>query len=153
MKTFTLYLKFFIFLLLIWIFHCFYNYDSSKSLVNKDKLQTKIGLKHERTLAEVDISEKKSSYIDKHTEHYTSGDMDIRLDEMVYLIGMYFKCYNANIKKDHAIDAFFKEENKMIYKCRDKILNAYRNIILSLMELEAFNGLISIVLGMKKEKN
>ncbi|CRG95518.1 fam-g protein [Plasmodium gallinaceum] len=98
MKTFTLCLKIFTFLLLIWIFPFFYKYDSSKSLIHNDNLQTKIGLKHERMLAGGDISEKKSSYIEEDIENYTSGDMDTRLDELVYLMDMYIKWYNTNIR-------------------------------------------------------
>ncbi|CRG95478.1 fam-g protein [Plasmodium gallinaceum] len=139
MKSFTLYLKIFTFLHLIWIFHCFYKYDSSKSLINRDTLQTEIGLKHERMLAEGDISEKKSSYIEKDIEHYTSGDMEIIPDELIYLMDMYIKCYYANIKLDYEISVFFNEENEIIYKCRDKILNAYRKNIKEDSHVEFFN--------------
>ncbi|CRG97171.1 fam-g protein [Plasmodium gallinaceum] len=136
MKTFTLYLKIFTFLLLIWIFHCFYNYDSSKSLINKDTLQKKIGLKHERMLAEGDISDKKSAYFKKRVEHYPSDEKEIFLCELVLLMDMYFKCYNANIMSNIVQDVLFKKENEMRYKCRDKILNAYRNNISIEKELE-----------------
>ncbi|CRG94073.1 fam-g protein [Plasmodium gallinaceum] len=61
MKTFTLYSKIFTFLFIIWIFHCFYNYDYSRSLIDKDALQMKNWLKNERTLAEVGILEKEQN--------------------------------------------------------------------------------------------
>ncbi|CRG96022.1 fam-g protein [Plasmodium gallinaceum] len=146
MKTFTLYLKIFTFLLLIWIFHCFYNYDSNKSLINRDILQTKIGLKHKRMLADGDKSEKKSSYIKKRVEYYPSGDMEIELYELVHLMDMYFKFYNANILSRYVEEVLFKKENEMRYKCRDKILNAYRKNISVERVLESFNCLISVVL-------
>ncbi|CRG97980.1 fam-g protein [Plasmodium gallinaceum] len=62
MKTLTLYLKITIFLLLIWMYHCFYNCDSNKTLVDKNILQTKNKLKYERLLTEGDIAGKKQSY-------------------------------------------------------------------------------------------
>ncbi|CRG95495.1 fam-g protein [Plasmodium gallinaceum] len=129
MKTFTLYLKIFTFLHLIWIFPFFYKYDSSKSLINRDTLQTKIGLKHERILAEGDISEEKSSYIKNLVEHYPSGEEEMRLYEFVHLMDMYIKCYIANIVSNIVQEVLFKKANEMRYKCRDKILNAYRNNI------------------------
>ncbi|CRG97986.1 fam-g protein [Plasmodium gallinaceum] len=129
MKTFTLYLKIFTFLLLIWIFPSFYKYDSSKSLINRDTLQTRIGLKHERMLAEDDISEEKSYYIKKRVEHYPSGEEEMILHELFHLMDIYFTCYNANIKSDFEIEVFLKKENEMRNKCRDKILNTYRNNI------------------------
>ncbi|CRG98225.1 fam-g protein [Plasmodium gallinaceum] len=129
MKTFTLYLKIFAFLLLIWIFPFLYNYDSSKSLINKDTLQKKIRLKHERMLAEGDISEKNSSYIKELVEHYTSGEVMMSHVDLVYLMGMYIKCYIANIVSNIEDNVLLNEENKMRYKCSDKILNAYRNNI------------------------
>ncbi|CRG96549.1 fam-g protein [Plasmodium gallinaceum] len=136
MKTFTLYLKIFTFLLLLWIFHYFYNDDSSKSLINKDTSQTKIGLKHKRMLAEGDKSEKNSSYIKKLVEHYPSGEIEISREDFVYLIQSYIKCYNANIKTNDVDQVKFNEENEMIYKCRDKILDSYINNISEEIELE-----------------
>ncbi|CRG96547.1 fam-g protein [Plasmodium gallinaceum] len=129
MKTFILYLKIFTFILLIWIFPFLYNDDSSKSMINRDILQTKIGLKHERMLAEGDISEKNSSYIKKLVEHYPSGEVEMTQENLVYLIDMFIKCYNANIKTNIADNVLLNEENEMRYKCSDKILNAYRNNI------------------------
>ncbi|CRG97987.1 fam-g protein [Plasmodium gallinaceum] len=61
MKIFTLCLKIFTFFILTWIFHCFYNYDSSRSLINKDTMQIKNKLKNERLLAEVGVLEKKQT--------------------------------------------------------------------------------------------
>ncbi|CRG95519.1 fam-g protein [Plasmodium gallinaceum] len=61
MKTLTLYLKISTFLLFIWIYQCFYNCDSYKTLVDKNILQTKNELKYERVLTEGDIAEKKKT--------------------------------------------------------------------------------------------
>ncbi|CRG94485.1 fam-g protein [Plasmodium gallinaceum] len=61
MKTLTLYLKITIFLLLIWMFQCFYNYDSYKTLIDKNIFQTKNELKYERALAEGDIAGKEQT--------------------------------------------------------------------------------------------
>ncbi|CRG93070.1 fam-g protein [Plasmodium gallinaceum] len=138
MKTFTLYLKIFTFLLLIWIFHCLYNYDSSKSLINRDTLQAKIGLKHERMLAEGDISDKKSAYFKKRVEHYPSGEKEFLLHELVHLMYMYIECYNANIKTNIVDNVLLNEENEIRYICRNKILNAYRNNISEERRLEEF---------------
>ncbi|CRG95515.1 fam-g protein [Plasmodium gallinaceum] len=129
MKTFTLYFKIFTFLLLIWIFHCLYNYDSNKSLINRDTSETKIGLKHERMLAEGDKSKKKSSYIKKSVDYYPSGEVDMIIREFIHLMDMYFKCYNANIKTNIVDNVLLNEENEVRYICRNKILNAYRNNI------------------------
>ncbi|CRG96055.1 fam-g protein [Plasmodium gallinaceum] len=52
MKTLTLYLKITTFLLLIWMYQCFYNCDSYKTLIDKYILQTKNKLKYERILTE-----------------------------------------------------------------------------------------------------
>ncbi|CRG94495.1 fam-g protein [Plasmodium gallinaceum] len=134
MKTFTLCLKIFTFLLLIWIFPFFYKYDSSKSLINKVTLETKIGVKHERTLAEVEISEKKSSYIKKRVKHHPSDEKEIRREYLVYLMDIYITYYSANIITN-IVEVLLKEENEMIYKYRDKILNAYRNNISTEMQI------------------
>ncbi|CRG96009.1 fam-g protein, partial [Plasmodium gallinaceum] len=106
-----------------------------KSLINRDTLQAKIGLKHERMLAEADISEKKSSYIRKRVEEYPSGEMNIGNNELIHLMDMYLKCYNANSMATY-VEVLFKVENEMRYKCRDKILNAYRNNISYEIEIE-----------------
>ncbi|CRG96920.1 fam-g protein [Plasmodium gallinaceum] len=127
MKTFTLYFKVFTFILLIWIFPFFYKYDSTKSLINRDTLQTKIGLKHERVLAEGDKSEKKSSSIEILIDRYPSNEIEMRHVDLVYLMDMYIKCYIANIVSNIVQEILFKKANEMRYKCGDKILNAYRN--------------------------
>ncbi|CRG96076.1 fam-g protein [Plasmodium gallinaceum] len=62
MKTLTLYLKITTFLLLIWMYQCFYNCDSYKTLIDKNILQKKNELKYERVLAEGDIAGKKRTY-------------------------------------------------------------------------------------------
>ncbi|CRG97789.1 fam-g protein [Plasmodium gallinaceum] len=61
MKIFTLCLNIFTFFILTWKIHCFYNYDSSRSLINKDTMQMKNKLKHERLLAEVGVLEEKQT--------------------------------------------------------------------------------------------
>ncbi|CRG94483.1 fam-g protein [Plasmodium gallinaceum] len=61
MKTLTLYLKITTFLLLIWMYQCFYNCDSYRTLIDKNILQTKNELKHERVLTEGDIEGKKQT--------------------------------------------------------------------------------------------
>ncbi|CRG94491.1 fam-g protein [Plasmodium gallinaceum] len=62
MKTLILYLKITTFLLLIWIYQCFYNCDSYKTLIDKNILQTKNELKYERVLTEGDIEAKRQAY-------------------------------------------------------------------------------------------
>ncbi|CRG97988.1 fam-g protein [Plasmodium gallinaceum] len=62
MKTFTLYFKITTFLLLIWMYQCFYNCDSYKTLIDKNKLQTENELKYERVLTEGNIPGKKQTY-------------------------------------------------------------------------------------------
>ncbi|CRG95471.1 fam-g protein [Plasmodium gallinaceum] len=61
MKTLILYLKITSFLLLIWMYQCFYNCDSYKTLIDKNRLQIKNELKYERVLAEGDIAGKKQT--------------------------------------------------------------------------------------------
>ncbi|CRG95507.1 fam-g protein [Plasmodium gallinaceum] len=139
MKTFTLCLKIFTFLLLIWIFPFFYKYDSSKSLINRDTLQTKIGVKHKRILAEGDKSEKKSSSFETFIDSYPSSEIEMRYVDLVYLMDMYIKCYIANIKSFCVDEVLFNEENEMRYKCRNKILNAYRNNFIDDLCEDCFN--------------
>ncbi|CRG94484.1 fam-g protein [Plasmodium gallinaceum] len=62
MKTLTLYLKITTFLLLIWMYQCFFNCDSYKTLIDKNIMQTKNKLKYERVLSEGDIAGKKQTY-------------------------------------------------------------------------------------------
>ncbi|CRG95467.1 fam-g protein [Plasmodium gallinaceum] len=64
MKTLTLYLKITTFLILIWIYQCFYNYDSYKTLIDKNRLQIKYELKYERVLTEGDIAGEKQTKVD-----------------------------------------------------------------------------------------
>ncbi|CRG95465.1 fam-g protein [Plasmodium gallinaceum] len=61
MKTLTLYLKITTFLLLIWMYECFYNCDSYKTLIDKNILQIKNVLKYERVLTEGDIAGEKQT--------------------------------------------------------------------------------------------
>ncbi|CRG97402.1 fam-g protein [Plasmodium gallinaceum] len=129
MKTFTLYLKIFTFFL-IWIFHCFYNYDFSSCFFYKDTLQMKNRLKDERMLTEGGILEKKQTCIKKSLEHYPSSEGEFNIREFVYLMDMFIKCYSNIILSRSQEHVLFKEENEMRYKCRDKILNAYRNNII-----------------------
>ncbi|CRG96915.1 fam-g protein [Plasmodium gallinaceum] len=62
MKTLTLYLKITTFLLLIWMYQCFYNCNYYKTLIDKNTLQTKHELKYERVLTEGDIAGKIQTY-------------------------------------------------------------------------------------------
>ncbi|CRG97989.1 fam-g protein [Plasmodium gallinaceum] len=62
MKTLTLYLKITTFLLFIWMYQCFFNCDSYKTLIDKSILKTKNELKYERVLTEGDTSGKKQPY-------------------------------------------------------------------------------------------
>ncbi|CRG94498.1 fam-g protein [Plasmodium gallinaceum] len=55
MKSLTLYLKITTFLLLIWMYQCFYNCYSYITLTGKNILETKNELKYERVLTEGDI--------------------------------------------------------------------------------------------------
>ncbi|CRG94494.1 fam-g protein [Plasmodium gallinaceum] len=61
MKTLTSYLKITTFLLLIWMYQCFYNCHSHKILIDKNILQTKNELKYERILTEGNTEEKKQT--------------------------------------------------------------------------------------------
>ncbi|CRG96078.1 fam-g protein [Plasmodium gallinaceum] len=62
MKTLNLYLKISTFLLFIWIYQCFYNSDSYKTLIDENILQTINELKYERILTEGNIEGKKQTY-------------------------------------------------------------------------------------------
>ncbi|CRG94490.1 fam-g protein [Plasmodium gallinaceum] len=62
MKTLILYLKITTFLLLIWMYQCFYNCDSYKTLIDKNILQTKNKIIYERVLTEGDIAGEKQTY-------------------------------------------------------------------------------------------
>ncbi|CRG96552.1 fam-g protein [Plasmodium gallinaceum] len=62
MKTLTLYFKITTFLLLIWMYQCFHNCDTYKTLIDKNILQTKNELKYERVLTEGDIAAKRQAY-------------------------------------------------------------------------------------------
>ncbi|CRG94493.1 fam-g protein [Plasmodium gallinaceum] len=68
MKTLTLYLKITTFLLLIWMYQCFYNCDSYKTLIDKNIFQTKNKLKYERVLSEDNIPLKKETYSEECLE-------------------------------------------------------------------------------------
>ncbi|CRG95466.1 fam-g protein [Plasmodium gallinaceum] len=62
MKTLTLYLTITTLLLLIWMYQCFYDCDSYKTLIDQNILQTKNKLKYERALTEGDIAGKMQTY-------------------------------------------------------------------------------------------
>ncbi|CRG96053.1 fam-g protein [Plasmodium gallinaceum] len=62
MRTLTLYLKITTFLLLIWMYQCFYNCYSYKTWIDKNILETKNELKYERLLTEGDIEGEKHNY-------------------------------------------------------------------------------------------
>ncbi|CRG94489.1 fam-g protein [Plasmodium gallinaceum] len=68
MKILTLYLKITTFLLLIWMFQCFYNCYSYKTLIDKNISQTKNELKYERVLTEGDIADEKQNYAEGSLE-------------------------------------------------------------------------------------
>ncbi|CRG94482.1 fam-g protein [Plasmodium gallinaceum] len=63
MKSITLYLKITTFFLLIWMYQCFFNCDSYKTLIDKNIPQAKNELKNERVLTEGDISGIKRTYV------------------------------------------------------------------------------------------
>ncbi|CRG95498.1 fam-g protein [Plasmodium gallinaceum] len=125
MKTFTLRLKIFTFLLLIWIFHCFYSYDSIRSLIYKDTLQIKNRLKDGRMLAEGGMLKKKQTCIKEHSEHYLYDEKDNKEDKLVYLKNMYNIWYNVIILS--MCELLSIKKNEMANKCRDKLLNVHRN--------------------------
>ncbi|CRG97406.1 fam-g protein [Plasmodium gallinaceum] len=68
MKSLILYLKITTFLLLIWMYQCFYNCDCNKSFIDKNILQTKNKLKYERVLTEGDIAGKMQTYSEGYLE-------------------------------------------------------------------------------------
>ncbi|CRG94506.1 fam-g protein [Plasmodium gallinaceum] len=124
MKTFTLCLKIFIFLLLIWIFHCFYNYDFNRSLNYKDTLQIKNRLKDERMLAESGILKKKQTCIKERLEHYPSSEKNNKYDVLVYFKNIYNIWYNAIILS--ICELLSKKNDEMIKKCQVKEVDALR---------------------------
>ncbi|CRG96075.1 fam-g protein [Plasmodium gallinaceum] len=68
MKTLTLYLKITTFLLLIWMYQCFYNCYTYKTLIDKKRLQIKNELIYERVLTEGDIAGKEQTYAEECQE-------------------------------------------------------------------------------------
>ncbi|CRG96025.1 fam-g protein [Plasmodium gallinaceum] len=124
MKIFTLCLNIFTFIILTWIFHCFYKYDSSKSIIHKDTLQIKHKLKDKRTLAEGNILKKNQTHIKERKEHYLSGEKDNKNEKVISLKNMYsmwiipfylLMCELLSI-----------QENKISSICRDHMLTIYR---------------------------
>ncbi|CRG95470.1 fam-g protein [Plasmodium gallinaceum] len=71
MKTLILFLKITTFLLLIWMYHCFYNGDSYKTLIDKNRLQIRNELKYERVLTEGDTAGEKQTYAEGCQEECT----------------------------------------------------------------------------------
>ncbi|CRG94080.1 fam-g protein [Plasmodium gallinaceum] len=68
MRRLILFLKITTFLLLIWMYLCFHNCFSYKTLIDKNILQIKNELKYERVLTEGDIEEKKKNYAEGFLE-------------------------------------------------------------------------------------
>ncbi|CRG96032.1 fam-g protein [Plasmodium gallinaceum] len=124
MKTYTLCLKIFTFFILTWIFHCFYDYDSNRSFVDKDILQKKNMLKDKRLLAEGNISEKKQTHIKERNEHYPSGEKDNKDEKPAYFMNIYNMLYSAFFLLIYKL--FPKRTNRMSNKFIDHILNVNR---------------------------
>ncbi|CRG96030.1 fam-g protein [Plasmodium gallinaceum] len=125
MKTFTLCLKIFTFLILTWIFHCFYNYDSSRSFIDKDTLPIKNKLKDKRLLAEGNISEKNLAHIKERKEHYPSGEKDNRNEKLINLKSMFSMWYNAIYLLMCDLPVIVDYE--ISSKCKEQMLNFYRS--------------------------
>ncbi|CRG96031.1 fam-g protein [Plasmodium gallinaceum] len=125
MKAFTLCLKIFTFLILTWIFHCFYNYDSSMSLINKDTMQIANRIKHERLLAEAGVLEKKQTNIKERKEYYPSDEKNNKDEKLVYFKRMFnMWCIAITLLM---YELFCKKTNEMNNEYRYQMLNINRN--------------------------
>ncbi|CRG94504.1 fam-g protein [Plasmodium gallinaceum] len=86
MKTFTLYMKISTLFLLIWMFQFFYNYDSSKSLLDQNTLNIKSCLNYERMLAEGSTSEcEEQSDAEEFVEENSSDEEDSEVKDVLAL--------------------------------------------------------------------
>ncbi|CRG96057.1 fam-g protein [Plasmodium gallinaceum] len=125
MKAFTLCLKIFTFLILTWIFHCFYNYDSCRSFIDKDTLLINNKLKDKRLLAEGNILEKNQTHIIERKEHYQYGEKDNKNEKLINLKNMYSVYYSAIYLL--MCELFFIETNEICSKCKEQMLSFYRS--------------------------
>ncbi|CRG96048.1 fam-g protein [Plasmodium gallinaceum] len=127
MKTFTLCLKIFTFLILTWIFHCFYNHNSSSSFINKDTFKINNRLKYQRLLAETDVLEKKQIHIKERKEYYPSGEKDNKDENLVNFKNIYIMLYSALFLSIYEL--FSKRTNYMSKECYLQSLVFYRKNI------------------------
>ncbi|CRG94488.1 fam-g protein [Plasmodium gallinaceum] len=127
MKTLTLYLKITTFLLLIWIYLCFYNCDSYRTLIDKNILQTKNELKHERVLTEGDIEGKKQTYAEGCQEEYPLDNEKNKCKNPVQCENPCDQWHNVIIPS--LWEDFDKETSEMDPKLKEKKWNVEWNQI------------------------
>ncbi|CRG96046.1 fam-g protein [Plasmodium gallinaceum] len=121
MKRLTLYLKITIFLLLMWMFQCFYNCDSYKTLIDKNILQTKNELKYERVLTEGDIAGKMQTYSEGILEECS---LDNKKNKWENPVQNENPCDRWQRKTNRFLETIFNEKtSKMDPKWRDQKWN------------------------------
>ncbi|CRG94492.1 fam-g protein [Plasmodium gallinaceum] len=127
MKTLILYLKSTTFLLLIWMYQCFYNCDSYKTLIGENILQKENKLKYERILTEGDITAKNQAYAEVYTEECPLDNKKNKCEDP-------FQYENPcdhwnNVIAPRMLELFNKETSGMDPKWRDqKWKNEWNNI-------------------------
>ncbi|CRG96052.1 fam-g protein [Plasmodium gallinaceum] len=124
MKTLTLYLKITTFLLLIWMYQCFYNCDYYKTWTDKNILQTKHELKYERVLTEGDIADKKQTKAEGCLEECPSYNKKKKKKNR-------FQYQNPShgVKKPSLWESFDKKAKEMDPNLRDHEMNIeWKNI-------------------------
>ncbi|CRG97991.1 fam-g protein [Plasmodium gallinaceum] len=127
MKTLTLYLKITTFLLLIWMYQCFFNRHSYISLIDKNILQTKNELKYERVLTEGDISGKKQTYAKECIEENPLDNKKSKCGNPVQYKDPYDQWNNVIIPK--LWERFDKETSGMDPKLKERKWNVEFNKI------------------------
>ncbi|CRG96548.1 fam-g protein [Plasmodium gallinaceum] len=139
MKTLTLYLKITIFLLLIWMYQCFYNCYSYKTLIDKNIFQIKNELKYKRILTEGDIAAKKQTNAEECPK---KCPLDNEKNESLVL-DLYKNPYNYWFKFKVPIfwERFKNETSQMDHKWKLKKWNVEFQIFSN----TKFNDLYSII--------
>ncbi|CRG96045.1 fam-g protein [Plasmodium gallinaceum] len=121
MITLTLYIKITTFLLLIWMYKCFYNCYSYKTFIGKNILQTKNELKYERILTEGDIAGKMQTYSEGYLEECS---LDNKKNKRENPVQNENPCDRWHRKTNPLLRKIFnKETSKMDPKWRDQKWN------------------------------
>ncbi|CRG96044.1 fam-g protein [Plasmodium gallinaceum] len=127
MKTLTLYSKITTFLLLIWMYQCFYNCYSYRTWIDENILQTKNELKYERVLTEGNTEEKKQTNAEGCLKERPLDNEKNKCKNPIQYKNPYDPCHGANTPS--LSESFDRKAKEMNPKLRDQKLNIECNKI------------------------